>query len=181
MPSFFYYLFVLCILFWLQKSFGKLHIHRTNHRHNLGKLSKDDNSMETFVSKPVRLLSNFYHIRSSNHFRKRRSASSEKSLEREHAFSNPIYKIQAFENELVVFLEPDRTFFAPAFMTVYSWKNSSVSDIPTSLPSSRSIDHCFFKGKSFRRRKFAGVSQYLRCANWFYQNKRLPLFCVSTS
>ena len=109
--------------------------------------TKEDSSTETDVTHPIRLGNNLDLVSRSNHFRKRRSIIFNKSSVMNDNFSSPVYKIPAFEKELIVHLHPDTAFIAPSFTTVFSWKDGTFNNTSASIPRSGSVEHCFFKGE----------------------------------
>ena len=97
-----------------------------------------DKKAESEIVAPVRMREDL-HQPASRHFRSRRSISDDSSASSDEEFRNPVYKINAFGEEMLLRLHPDDKLVAPSYTTSYSWKNQSTINTPF-------LKKCFYKG-----------------------------------
>ncbi|CAK8693253.1 unnamed protein product [Clavelina lepadiformis] len=135
MPSYCIF-FIICLA-----SLATLTTSRTQIRVDVKPSRKERSAMESEVTTPVRMQEDLSGAVASRHFRRRRSIE-EDSLQAKDEFESPVYKINAFGSDLMLRLERDESLIAPAFTTVYSWRNKT-RDFPSKATSLRK---CFYKG-----------------------------------
>ena len=131
----YFYCTCLTLSFLLQVSFSKIQM-QVDVKGHFNQTTKS----EAKLTYPVRLSNNFRPVLSSNHFKKLDFT----AVSFDEDFANPLYKIDAFEEELLLRLKPDKDLLAPSFTTTYSWSNRTTAD---DRRPTKSFNGCFYKGE----------------------------------
>ena len=124
------------------------------HPDDLRSREEAQSQMEVEVATPLRLIDGNRQIASSDHFRSRLSLTAQSNGSE---FTNPVYKLHAFGEDLLLRLKLDDDLLAPGYTTTLSPENAFQNK--TDFYDSLSLRGCFYKGEIIgRRNSIVGVS-----------------------
>ena len=134
---------LILLLSLFSESFGSSQNLRIDVKPHPDDLRMKREATESDVAIPVRMREDLGQISPLNHFRSRRSISDNSHISSDDdEFQNPVYKINAFGEDLILRLHLDEHLIAPSYTTSFSWKNKTETD----LPKQGLLRKCFYKG-----------------------------------